>query len=504
MDRKRVLLNILTGIITKVIILFITIVLKRFLILDIGPSANGLLSLFASIISIITIIELGLGSAITYSLYKPIVAGDRNQISALFYKYRKYYKIIGILTLLVGIFIMPFLDFLIKDTPYKLIELISFFTIFLLANTIKYFYSYKIALINAYKDNYITTLIGSIILILQISIQIAIIILTKSFLYFLVIKVIMTLLEAIIVNYKFRKTYFPKLNNNKIVSQKYKTEITRNIKAMFIMKLGTILVNGLDSIFISSKLGLIDLSSYSNYITIAVGITSIMSLVFIQIHSIIAHENIKVSTKKYYNYFINTYVINFIIALVIFVFYYAVIDNLITILFGASFILDKTTVLLLTLVQFTAFMGKTSALFSSASGLYYQNRFRALIQGVIKVVLALLLIDSLEIKGLLIATLISRLLVRYIFTTYNLFKYRFNKSPYKFYVFDYLSVVIFFGCLIIFNFLKIKAFKNIYYDLLYNSVIAILIIATLLTTFYILIKRFRETVNKSIYFLKRS
>ena len=130
MDRKRVLLNILTGIITKVIILFITIVLKRFLILDIGPSANGLLSLFASIISIITIIELGLGSAITYSLYKPIVAGDRNQISALFYKYRKYYKIIGILTLLVGIFIMPFLDFLIKDTPYKLIELISFFTIF--------------------------------------------------------------------------------------------------------------------------------------------------------------------------------------------------------------------------------------------------------------------------------------------------------------------------------------------------------------------------------------
>ena len=83
LDKKKGLLNIIVSIIFKVFLLIGAIIARRFLIQYAGEDATGLDSLYVSIIGFLSVAELGVGSAITYCMYKPIVEGDNNKVSAL-------------------------------------------------------------------------------------------------------------------------------------------------------------------------------------------------------------------------------------------------------------------------------------------------------------------------------------------------------------------------------------------------------------------------------------
>ncbi len=115
MDKKRSVLNISVAITSEVILLIFSIILKRLLIDYVGNDANGVYSLYTSIIGFLTIADLGIGTAINFAMYKPIVKGDEEKIRALYFLYKKVYRIIGIIILVCGIGVLPFLPVLAKD-----------------------------------------------------------------------------------------------------------------------------------------------------------------------------------------------------------------------------------------------------------------------------------------------------------------------------------------------------------------------------------------------------
>ena len=158
MDKKRSVLNISVAITSKVILLIFSIILKRLLIDYVGNDANGVYSLYTSIIGFLTIADLGIGTAINFAMYKPIVKGDEEKVRALYFLYKKVYRIIGIIILVCGIGVLPFLPALAKDFNSSF-DLHLTFAIMLASIIIEYTYSCKISLINAYKNNYVNTLI---------------------------------------------------------------------------------------------------------------------------------------------------------------------------------------------------------------------------------------------------------------------------------------------------------------------------------------------------------
>ena len=109
MDKHRSVLNVTISIIFRVLTLVATLVTRRVLIRYIGNDMNGLNSLYLSIIGFLSVAELGVGSAITFCMYKPIVEGDNDKVAALYGLFRKLYRIIGCVIFAAGLIFLPFL-----------------------------------------------------------------------------------------------------------------------------------------------------------------------------------------------------------------------------------------------------------------------------------------------------------------------------------------------------------------------------------------------------------
>src|SRR5690554_5361777 len=326
MDKKRAITNITVGIIFKIILLILTVVSKSFVVRYLGDEANGLYSLYTSIIGFLAVANLGIGTAITFNMYKPIVENDHDTVSALYYLYRKFYLIIFFVIMGVGLALTPFVPMLAKDNTGN-INIHITYIIFLISVTITYLFAHKTSLINAYKDNYITTLITSITTIFEGILQILVIIVTKSFTYFLLIRIISSTLNGLITNYIYNKKYKKHINGNKFITEDVKGEVYKYAKGMMFYRLGTTLMTSFDGIIISAFVGVVSLSYYSNYIVIVVGLTTLLNLIFSEITSIVGQLYVKQSKTTYFNQFKKAYAINFIIGVIFYLGFIAISDS---------------------------------------------------------------------------------------------------------------------------------------------------------------------------------
>ena len=183
MDKKKSLLNVFVSVGFKIITMIMVILVKRVLIDICGNEVNGLNALYLSVVGFLSVAELGVGSAITFCMYKPIVEGNVRKVSALYGLFQRVYCIIGVVILLVGLVLTPFIHYLAADYTSLDINLSSTFVLMLISVVVSYFFGAKTALINAYKNNYITTAISSSGIILQYILQIATLVWTRSFVY---------------------------------------------------------------------------------------------------------------------------------------------------------------------------------------------------------------------------------------------------------------------------------------------------------------------------------
>ncbi|HFQ0348369.1 TPA: transporter, partial [Enterococcus faecium] len=84
-----------------------------FFIYFLGAKYLGLNGLFTNILSFLSLAELGIGSSIIYSLYKPLAQKDESKVKALMNLYKKTYEFIGIFIGIVGVLIIPLLPLFI-------------------------------------------------------------------------------------------------------------------------------------------------------------------------------------------------------------------------------------------------------------------------------------------------------------------------------------------------------------------------------------------------------
>ena len=206
MDKKRSILNISVVISFKVILFALSIISRRFLIKYIGNDANGLNSLYLNILGVLSIAELGVGSAITFSMYSPIVNNETEKVAALYGLFVKMYRLVATVILALGLIITPLIPFFAKGYNNNF-ELYITFVIMLLSVAFTYVYSAKISLINAYKNNYISTAITSTGQIFLYISQIIVLIIWRSFELFLLCRIVSELLQLILVNIYVKKKH---------------------------------------------------------------------------------------------------------------------------------------------------------------------------------------------------------------------------------------------------------------------------------------------------------
>lgn len=505
MDKKRSVINIGVSIAFRFVLLVVSLLVRRFLIKYIGNEANGLDSLFTSIIGFLSVAELGIGSAITFCMYKPIVENDFEKVSALFGLFRKVYLIIGAIILICGCAVMPLLPYLAKGYSETGINIYLTFAVMLISVILSYGFSAEISLINAYKNNYITTAINSGCMLLQYLLQLIVLVLTKSFFWFMTCRIFAVIVQWTLTEIIIRIKYKTIIVNKHSIDSDTKREVVKNVKAMCMHKVGGVLVNTVDSIIISAFIGVVVLGKYSNYTTIVSALMGTVILFFTPITSIIGHlyvEADKETIKRYYNFF---YALNFIIGCISFLGYYAVIDNVVTLCFGGGLILSKSVTFVITVNYFIQFMRQSTLLFRDASGTFYHDRWKPLLESLLNLVLSIGCVllfnylwgEEIAVIGVIAATIITNLFICHIIEPYVLFKYALKAPIKKFYIKNYICVTIFVVMLTILNLCLVSS-QNQWVEFFANGFISIGISLMPCAIVVIFDKNFRS--NISVYF----
>lgn len=140
----------------------------------------GINGLFNDILNILSLSELGVGTAITYALYGPIAKKDIKKQQILMRMFRTFYRATAGVVLLVGLALLPFLDVLMKERP-DVDHLTLIYLLYLFKSVASYLLIYKKTLVDAHQMNYITVLYHNGFLVLQDVCQIVILLLTGNF-----------------------------------------------------------------------------------------------------------------------------------------------------------------------------------------------------------------------------------------------------------------------------------------------------------------------------------
>lgn len=498
MDKRKGILNVSVSIFFRIFMLIGSILVRRFLIQYIGNEVNGLDSLYASLIGFLTVAELGVGSAITFCMYKPIVEHDDIKVAALYQLFTKSYRLIGMIMVGVGVCLIPALPYLAKDYIQLDVNLGLTFLLMLFSVVLSYVFSAKTSLINAYKNNYITTSISSIGMIVQYVLQIITIITTKSFTIYLCCRIVAMLLQwGITEAYAYKHYKSILIHDKEIVDGTTKKEIVNKVKALFMHRIGGILVNSADSIIISAFIGVVLLGKYSNYSSIAVSMSSVLALVFSPLTSIIGHAYVS-EKEKTEQYFQKLYFLNFVLGVVFFLGYYAVIDDLVLILFGSNLRLSKSVSFIVATNYFVQFMRQSTLLFRDATGTFYNDRWKPFFEGTLNVILSIAFVkifahfggDEIGVVGVIVATVFTNLLICHIVEPYVLYRYAFHESVKKHLIQNYIYIGIFIISALIVSRL-IQVYENKWVELFVNGAISLAISACVICLTFLCNKNMR-------------
>lgn len=405
----------------------------------------GLSGLFTNILSILHLAELGVGTSINYSLYKPLANKDEKKISALMLIYKKAYTIIGTLIGLLGISLTPFLHYLVKDLP-NIPNIRLIYILFVLNSALSYFFTYKRALIIADQKRYIATLYRYGLFIVLTIVQIIALYITRDFFMYLGLQLLFTLLENILISHKADKLYpFLKIYKREILSKEDKVQIKRNVMGMICHRIGGVVVNGTDNVLIAKLVGIVSVGLYSNYLLIYNSLNTVYGLLFQSLTASVGNLAATEDSEKSENVFNIISFAGFWIYGFSSICLLNLFNPFISIWLGKEFLFSISIVLVISINFYLYGMRKSVLTFHSAYGLYWFGKSKPLFEAFINLVASILLGSKFGSIGILIGTAMSTLTTCFWVEPYILYKYGFKKTVVPYFIKYAVYTIVFLG-----------------------------------------------------------
>lgn len=400
----------------------------------------GVNGLFTDILNVLALSELGIGTAITYALYKPISEKNLEKQKSLMLLYKRLYRGIASVVLGAGLLVIPFMDVLIKNQP-KVDNLILLYLLYLANSVVSYLLIYKRTLIDAYQLSYIGVLCQTVFLVLQNIIQIIILCITHNFFLFVIALLSCTLLNNITISVKANKMYpFLKDKDVKPLEIEEKNSIKQNIKAMLMHKVGNVVVTNTDNLLLSSLVGIVSVAIYSNYFLVIGSIRQVLNQAFQGITASVGNlgvEENKERVKRIFEaaFFIGQWMFGFAVICL-----FELLTPFVELSFGSQYVFSKPITLVLCLNFYFTGMRQATLVFRDSLGLFWYDRYKSLFEAIINLVVSIILGYHLGVIGIFIGTLISTLTTSLWVEPYMLYKHRLQ-APVRFYFFKYAFYV---------------------------------------------------------------
>lgn len=437
--------NIKSAFAFQALSVIINFVSRKLFLMVLTTEYLGLNGIFSNILSMLSLSEMGIGSAITYSLYKPLAEGDQERVASLMALYRRAYRIMGILTMLLGGALAPFLPLLIRDMP-DIPHIYLIYLIYVLNSALSYFYSYKHSLIAADQKRYVLTAYYGWQQLATAIVQISLLLWTRNYFAYLGFQTAAGLAGNIIVSRKADRLYpYLKRIRPKGLEPEVKKNISQNAKALILHRLSWFVVFGTDNLLMSAFVGAAAVGLYSNYTMVTGGLKSIYEQLFKALTAGVGNlsaekppEEVLPVFRRIDLFFSWLYGFSAVSLAVL-------LNPFISLWLGADYQLSQNIVWLIALNFYATGMRKTVLTFRTAYGLYWQERFKPVAESLVNLAASVVLAIPFGVAGILAGTLIGTMTTCFWVEPAILFRHGFHlpvRSYFQQYAFNTLVTLL--------------------------------------------------------------
>lgn len=420
--------NIISGVVSKGIALFLPFITRTCIIYSLGTMYLGLNSFFTSILQILSLAELGFGEAMVFSMYAPLSQKDTLKVRAILNLYKKIYRIIGMIVLVLGLCFLPFLEFFIKDGYPNDINIRVLYIVYLLNTVLSYWlFAYKNSLLAATQKISVNNNINSIIQVGLSLVQITLILLFRNYYLYVIVIPVFTVIRNLVTQ-KVSKSMYPEYYCKGSLGKKEIREIEKRVSGLFIYKIcGTFRVS-LDSIVISTFLGLVVLAKYENYFFIANSIVGLLTIISSGITAGVGNSIVCETTEKNYTDYFKFFFLYEWITGWCTVCLFCLYQPFMKIWVGEDLMMGNEIVTLMCMYFYILKTCDMCYVYRQAAGIWWKDKLRPVVEAIANLVLNILLVKFFGVVGVLIATVITMTSINYIWGGRVLFKTYFKKS----------------------------------------------------------------------------
>lgn len=424
--------NIVFGVILKTYKLAIPFVMRTLMIYTLGMQYLGLNSLFTSVLSVLNLAELGIGSAMVFSMYKPISEDDSGTICALMRLYKIYYRVIGLVILVIGCAITPLIPKLISGTVPKDMNVYVLYLMNLAATVLTYWlFAYKNSLLTAHQRSDINSKIQLATVTAQYAIQAIVLLATKNY-YLYIIVMLATNAATNIITAVIVDRLYPQYKAKGKLSKEKVAIINRRVRDLFTSKVGAVIVDSVDTIVISAFLGLTVLAIYQNYFYILTSISGFVSIIFSSCTAGIGNSIITESEEKNYNdlkkfTLIISWLSGFCVCCLA-----TLYQPFMELWTGKDNMLSYGYVIAFCVYFFVKEINALLNTYKDSAGIWHQDRFRPLATAGANLIMNLIMVQFWGLYGIILSTILSTLIVGMPWIFHNLFTTIFHKGLKKY------------------------------------------------------------------------
>ncbi len=455
MRKENSIKNSVTSLISNILAIIIGFITQTIFIKTLGAEYLGLNGFFSNILTVFSLCELGIGTSVIYSLYKPVAQNDIEKIKTLLKFYQKTYIIISLVIFILSLIFTPFINKIIGPNNLNINIYIVYF-LFILSLCQTYLFSYKRSIIYVNQKNYLINKAHIFYLLLMNAFQIIILIKTQNYYLYLINKIIFQLLENIIISFIANKKYpYIKDKNVSEIDKNTKNEIFTKVKSLIYHEFAYVVICGTDNILISHYFGLKTVGIYSNYYLIINAFTLLISSILEVTPSVgnLLQQNNK---EKNYENFKKINFINLYASLTTSTLIFISINPFINMWLGKDYLLSEYTLLIIVINYFQTVQRNTYHIFKNSSGIW-EDKNVPIIEAILNIVFSIILLKIFGLKGVFMGTIISSLVLwLYSYPKY-LYKPLFNKPLKTYFIKIFKQIMLFIFVIALSYSLQIKS-----------------------------------------------
>lgn len=432
--------NIFWGILFRIVATFCPFAMRTVLLYVLGVEYLGLNSLFTSLLSFLSLAELGIGNAMVYAMYKPIAEDDESTVCALLQLYKTLYRVIGIMILALGLILFPFVENLVHGSYPPGINPYLLFGIYLFNTVISYFmFGYKQSILMAFHRNDMISKRAAILRLFMYGTQALILFTCKNYYLYIIILPMYTI-STNIANSVIVDKFYPQYQCRGEVSKETGAEIRRNVLSLIGNKLSDIVLNSSDNLVLSIYIGLSMVAMYDNYYYVFNAVVGVALIIYNSLTAGLGNSiALETTEKNYHDFnvltFLNTWFITWCSACLM-----CLMQPFMRIWVGEKLMFSNTVVFLFAIYFYVFQSEKIVLTYKDAAGLWWQDRFRPYAVMLTNLLLNIAAVQIIGVYGVVLSTIVS-LLVSVPWSAYVLCRHLFCVS-FKKYLLNYIRYLI--------------------------------------------------------------